>query len=85
MPVLLWMLASMSFSTPSNIFLQAFSVTLIELSDKAKIILPSPAIRFSWNHSESENIMFQKGANLAAMLVVSRYNYPVCLCVGIAF
>ena len=71
------MSASMPSSTPSNMFLQAVSVMLIDFSNKAKIILSSPVICFSKSHSESENIMFQEGGNLAAMLVVFRYNYPV--------
>ena len=47
MPVLLLTSASMPFSTPSSIFVQAFSVVLIDFSDKAKIMLSSPTIRFS--------------------------------------
>ena len=47
------------------------------LSDKAKIILYYPANLYPQSHSESENITFQKGAKLAAILAVSCYNYPV--------
>ena len=71
------MSASIPLSTLSNIVIQAFARALIDFSDKAKIILYYPANLYPQSHSESENIMFQKGAKLAAILAVSCYNYPV--------
>ena len=62
------MSASIPFSTLSNIVIQAFAGALIDFSNKAKIIL-YPANLYSYSHSKSKIITFQKGAKLAVILV----------------